>query len=73
MAWGLCAQTDPGVFFPEKGGTVGPAVRVCRVCEVRAECLDYALEHGERAGVWGGLSARARERLLSDADQLVAS
>src|SRR5215472_6468427 len=41
----LCAQTDPEAFFPEKGGSTREAKRVCRGCEVRAECLEYALEH----------------------------
>ncbi len=40
----LCAQTDPEAFFPEKGGSTREAKQVCRSCEVRAECLEYALE-----------------------------
>lgn len=59
----LCAQTDPEAFFPEKGGSTREAKRVCRSCEVRAECLEYALEHDERFGIWGGLSERERRRL----------
>ena len=47
----LCAQTDPEAFFPEKGGSTREAKRVCRGCEVRAECLEYALEHDERFGI----------------------
>ena len=31
--------------------------------EVRAECLEYALEHDERFGIWGGMSERERRRL----------
>ena len=59
----LCAQTDPEAFFPEKGGSTREAKRVCLSCEVRAECLDYALAHDERFGIWGGLSERERRRL----------
>ena len=59
----LCAQTDPEVFFPEKGGSAREAKAVCRSCEVRAECLGYALDHDERFGIYGGLSARERRRL----------
>ncbi len=59
----LCAQTDPEAFFPEKGGSTREAKKVCRACEVRAECLEYALEHDERFGIWGGLSERERRRL----------
>ena len=59
----LCAQTDPEAFFPEKGGSTREAKRVCGRCEVKAECLEYALGHDERFGIWGGLSERERRRL----------
>jgi WhiB family transcriptional regulator, redox-sensing transcriptional regulator len=59
----LCAQTDPEAFFPEKGGSTREAKRICSGCDVRAECLDYALAHDERFGIWGGLSERERRRL----------
>ena len=59
----LCAQTDPEAFFPEKGGSTREAKRICMGCEVRDECLDYALAHDERFGIWGGLSERERRRL----------
>lgn len=53
--WGraVCAQTDPEAFFPEKGGSTREAKRICSGCEVRAECLEYALAADERFGVWG--------------------
>lgn len=59
----LCAQTDPEAFFPEKGGSTREAKRVCQGCEVKAECLDYALANDERFGIWGGLSERERRKL----------
>ena len=59
----LCAQTDPEAFFPEKGGSTREAKRVCSSCEVRAECLEYALENDERFGIWGVLSERERRRM----------
>jgi WhiB family transcriptional regulator, redox-sensing transcriptional regulator len=59
----LCAQTDPEAFFPEKGGSTRTAKRVCRSCEVRAECLDYALEHEIHHGIWGGMSEQERRHL----------
>ena len=59
----LCAQTDPEAFFPEKGGSTREAKRICGSCEVRPECLDYALHNDERFGIWGGLSERERRRL----------
>ena len=63
----LCAQTDPEAFFPEKGGSTREAKRVCLSCEVRGDCLEYALEHDERFGIWGGLSERERRRLKKQA------
>jgi WhiB family transcriptional regulator, redox-sensing transcriptional regulator len=59
----LCAQVDPEIFFPEKGGSVRDPKRVCARCEVRPECLDYALDTGQQFGIWGGLSERERRRL----------
>lgn len=60
---GLCAQTDPEVFFPDKGGSTTSARAVCQSCDVRQQCLEYALAHDERFGIWGGLSERERRRL----------
>lgn len=59
----LCAQTDPEAFFPEKGGSTREAKRICIGCEVKQECLEYALSNDERFGIWGGLSERERRRL----------
>lgn len=69
MAAAVCSQTDPEVFFPEKGGTSGPAKQVCRRCPVIDACLAYAVEHGE-LGIWGGTSER--ERRVVRRDQEVA-
>lgn len=60
---GLCTQTDPEAFFPEKGGSTREAKKVCLSCEVRPDCLEYALESDESFGVWGGLSVPERRRL----------
>jgi WhiB family redox-sensing transcriptional regulator len=59
----LCAQTDPDLFFPETGGSAREAKQICRLCEVRTPCLDYALATGERFGIYGGLSERERRCL----------
>ena len=54
-----CRNADPELFFPE--GAAGPvletseqAKRICRICPVRARCLDWALSHGAAFGIWGG-------------------
>ncbi|OKL50214.1 WhiB family transcriptional regulator [Boudabousia marimammalium] len=71
LAWqeqALCAQTDPEAFFPEKGGSTREAKGVCAMCEVRQECLEYALANDERFGIWGGLSERERRKLKKAAE-----
>ena len=70
LAWqadALCAQTDPEAFFPEKGGSTRDAKRICTTCDVRGECLEYALNNDERFGIWGGLSERERRKLKRQA------
>lgn len=64
--YALCAQTDPELFFPEKGGSTGGAKRVCLACPVRDDCLEYALDNDERFGIWGGLSERERRKVKRD-------
>lgn len=59
----LCAQTDPDAFFPEKGQSARLAKRICASCEVREECLRYALERAGTAGIWGGLNESERRDL----------
>ncbi len=63
-----CREEDPELFFPI--GTTGPALlqieeakTVCRRCDVREQCLQFALETGQDAGVWGGLSEDERRAL----------
>lgn len=65
-----CAGLPAEWFFPERGDSIGTdsgyvqAKQVCRACEVRQECLDYAqTEPLERWGLWGGLTAKERGRL----------
>lgn len=57
---GLCNQTDPESFYPEKGGSVKHAKQICQGCEVRSECLEFALANNEVFGVWGGLTVEER-------------
>ena len=73
LAWqkdALCAQTDPELFFPERGGVrfVRKAKSICGDCTVRDECLEYALANDERFGVWGGKSERERHRMRKQRD-----
>lgn len=66
---GRCSETDPELFYPEKGhggahGVAGRARKVCDGCEVREQCLEWALERREPYGIWGGKSPDERRRLL---------
>jgi WhiB family redox-sensing transcriptional regulator len=54
---------DPDLFYPERGESTSSAKKVCRACFVRAQCLEFALENGEKFGIWGGLSERERRRI----------
>jgi WhiB family redox-sensing transcriptional regulator len=63
-----CRDEDPELFFPI--GTTGPALlqvedakAVCRRCAVTSECLDWALDTAQEAGVWGGMSEDERRAL----------
>ncbi len=63
-----CLTEDPELFFPI--GNTGPALQqieeakaVCHRCEVAAVCLKWALDTGQDAGVWGGLSEDERRSL----------
>jgi len=63
MTFGACRGTAPDIFFPDRGESLEPAKRICGECVVRDECLEYALDSGERFGVWGGTSERERRRI----------
>jgi len=60
-----CRDEDPELFFPV-GNTgiallqIEEAKSVCRRCPVMEQCLGWALESGQDAGVWGGLSEDER-------------
>jgi len=62
----LCAQVDPEMWFPEKGETGRYAKAICRLCPVRAACLDYAMEHDLWFGIYGGLHASERRELARE-------
>jgi len=69
-----CREEDPELFFPI--GNTGPAVlqaeeakAVCRRCEVTETCLRWALDTGQDAGVWGGLSEDERRALKRRSDR----
>jgi len=74
-SWGLraaCRFADPELFFPVSGA--GPSVAqiaeaktVCARCEVRGECLAFALATRQPYGIWGGTSPEERTVLRKKA------
>lgn len=59
-----CRGYEPAEFFPSDGVGVDDARKICAECEVRIECLEYALTNRIDHGVWGGCSERERRRIL---------
>lgn len=72
-----CSPEEAELFFaPMEEERGREAVKVAKAicngnddrppCEVRAECLTYAIENNENHGVWGGLDEVERRRLVRD-------
>lgn len=58
-----CKGMDVTIFFPRQGEPNHTALKVCESCEVRKECLKFAMDNFERYGVWGGYSERRRRTI----------
>ena len=58
-----CRGADADLFFPERGASTRKAKAICHACDVKKECLDYAIVNGEKFGIWGGMSERERRRV----------
>ena len=60
-----CRSADPDLFFPVSRS--GPSIEqvalakaFCRACQVRRECLAFAVATQQAHGIWGGLSEQER-------------
>lgn len=64
-----CREYDPDTWFPEAGRGKTNDWRtpktICGGCEIRDDCLAYAIATDQRYGVWGGVSERARRDLIT--------
>jgi WhiB family redox-sensing transcriptional regulator len=58
-----CRGLDAALFFPTRGEWTRAAREVCGGCPVRAECLEHALDAGEKFGIWGGKTERQRRAM----------
>lgn len=72
-----CLGIGGDVFYPgepdeQLAGTdatpeaMEQAKEICQTCMVRFDCLQTALDTGERHGIWGGLTWPERQRLLHE-------
>jgi WhiB family transcriptional regulator, redox-sensing transcriptional regulator len=62
-----CLNADPDMFFPVAADNavskqVSRALRLCQGCTVRQHCLDFAMQSGEKDGIWGGTTPEERIR-----------
>jgi WhiB family transcriptional regulator, redox-sensing transcriptional regulator len=89
LSWqeaGACRDADLTLFFSPDGDDDGSAeraaerrrrlrqaIQICQECPVRQVCRRYALEHGEKFGVWGGLTETERRRIRSRAFEAAQS
>ena len=66
-----CRGLDPDQFFVRGAAQARRAIAVCGRCDVKEQCLRYALENAVDFGVWGGLTERQRRayqrRMLANA------
>lgn len=63
-----CRYVEPSLFFPMGDGVdafiqTEDAKRICQICPVRSECLDFALQANLESGIWGGTSEDERRKL----------
>jgi WhiB family redox-sensing transcriptional regulator len=65
MSRGACIGMATELFFATTNTGIAEAMKVCVLCEVRAECLAHALAHSDMAGVFGGTTTDDRRRLRS--------
>ena len=59
-----CRGVDPVIFHPVNEDDADEAKAICALCPVQEACLEYAIAAREKDGVWGGLTARERRRVI---------
>lgn len=60
-----CRGIDPNVFFPIVKGEDEQAKAICVSCSVRQDCLEFAINNGEKDGIWGGANESERRRITA--------
>lgn len=69
----LCLGIGTPQYFPQKGKNMKTKVeatkRQCFQCPVQSSCLDYAIEHKEKFGIWAGVNfsnRKERKKILEE-------
>src|SRR5918994_796191 len=75
-----CRDVDSAVFFPPDGerppqrdARESRAKAICGGCPVIGQCAAYAIQYGDRYGVWGGMSERERVALAPGPGRALAA
>jgi WhiB family redox-sensing transcriptional regulator len=67
IAWeqiAACRGLDSTLFYPGEGDGTGAAQRICASCPVAEACLEHAIAHREKDGIWGGTTPIERQRII---------
>ncbi|MFZ4515571.1 MAG: WhiB family transcriptional regulator [Acidimicrobiia bacterium] len=64
----LCRDSNAELFFPI--GSTGQALdmieaarEICNECTAKAQCLEFALQTNQEAGIWGGSTEEERRAI----------
>jgi len=59
----VCARSDPEAWFPDRGRPNRQTKAMCDTCPVKDPCLQWALDHNEQYGIFGGTSHADRQKI----------
>ncbi|MDP9021194.1 MAG: WhiB family transcriptional regulator [Actinomycetota bacterium] len=61
-----CNGAEVELFFSVEEDDQKQALEYCGRCQVRQECLEYAIRNREMYGIWGGMLESDRRTLIRD-------
>lgn len=54
------------IFYSDQPRHAKQARAICGTCPHRVRCLEYAIDHREQCGTWGGLNITERRRIAAN-------
>lgn len=57
-----CRGHDTDLWFPARGKIPTEAIAICDTCPIKQQCDQYAMDHGIKVGVWGGVTELTRKK-----------